>query len=231
MAEYTPPLPPFAQPPILWGTEEHVRELFAGSGVQLEFERDVATAPPFESTDDAVEFITSKFGPMIMVKQMTEASGRWAELRTELAALYERDLPRGVPARTGTEGGAISLGSRLFAARYDAMAKGPEEAGLLALREQLLSGVSGRVVEIGAGTGRNLAFYGDGVELTVTEPDPHMARRLEQRIEERSRPVKLVQAPAEDLPFEDGPFDVAVSTLVLCGVEDQAPRSARCAGC
>ena len=116
----------------------------------------------------------------------------------------------------------MSLGSRLFAARYDAMAKGPEEAGLLALREQLLSGVSGRVVEIGAGTGRNLAFYGDGVELTVTEPDPHMARRLEQRIEERSRPVKLVQAPAEDLPFEDGQFDVAVSTLVLCGVDDQA---------
>jgi ubiquinone/menaquinone biosynthesis C-methylase UbiE len=116
----------------------------------------------------------------------------------------------------------MSLGSRLFAARYDSMAKGPEEAGLLAVREQLLSGVSGRVVEIGAGTGRNLAFYGDGVELTVTEPDPHMARRLQQRIEERGRPVELVQAPAEDLPFENGQFDVAVSTLVLCGVEDQA---------
>jgi ubiquinone/menaquinone biosynthesis C-methylase UbiE len=116
----------------------------------------------------------------------------------------------------------MSLGSRLFAARYDSMAKGPEEAGLLTLREQLLSGVSGRVVEIGAGTGRNLAFYGDGVELTLTEPDSHMARKLEQRIAEHGRPVELVQASAEDLPFEDGQFDVAVSTLVLCGVEDQA---------
>ena len=117
----------------------------------------------------------------------------------------------------------MSLGSRFFAARYDSMIKGTEAAGLLALREELLSGVSGRVVEIGAGTGRNLAFYGDGVEsLTVTEPDPHMARRLEQRIEEHPHPVELVRAPAEELPFEDGQFDVAVSTLVLCGVEDQA---------
>ena len=65
------------------------------------------------------------------------------------------------------------------------MSKGTEEAGLQAHREALLSRASGRVVEIGAGTGRNLAFYGDGVEsLTVTEPDPHMARRLERRIEE-----------------------------------------------
>ena len=49
-----------------------------------------------------------------------------------------------------------------------------------------------------------------------------MARRLEQRLGEHPRPVELVQAPAESLPFEDGQFDVAVSTLVLCGVEDQA---------
>ena len=90
---YLPPPSPLAQPPALWGSEEHVEQLFDGSGIALEFERDVATSPPFATTDDAVEFITSKFGPMIMVKQMTEASGRWGELRNELAALYERDLP------------------------------------------------------------------------------------------------------------------------------------------
>ena len=122
----------------------------------------------------------------------------------------------------------MSLGSRFFAAMYDRMSRGSEAAGLQAHREALLAGVSGRVVEIGAGTGRNLAFYGDDVDsLTITEPDPHMARKLEQRIEEHPRPVELVRAPAEELPFEDGEFDVAVSTLVLCGVEDQAARARR----
>jgi ubiquinone/menaquinone biosynthesis C-methylase UbiE len=117
----------------------------------------------------------------------------------------------------------MSLGSRFFAAMYDRMSRGSEAAGLQAHRETLLAGASGRVVEIGAGTGRNLAFYGDDVHsLTITEPDPHMARRLERRIEAHPRPVELVRAPAEELPFEDGEFDVAVSTLVLCGVEDQS---------
>jgi len=116
----------------------------------------------------------------------------------------------------------MSLGSRFFAATYDSMIKNTEAAGLHAHREALLSRASGRVVEIGAGTGRNLGFYGEGVEsLTVTEPNPHMARRLERRIGEHPRPVELVLAPAEELPFEDEQFDVAVSTLVLCGVEDQ----------
>ena len=116
----------------------------------------------------------------------------------------------------------MSLGSRFFAATYDSMGKSMEAAGLQAHREALLSRASGRVVEIGAGTGRNLPFYRDAVEsLTVTEPDPSMARRLERRIQEQSRPVGLVHARAEELPFEDGEFDTAVSTLVLCGVENQ----------
>ena len=90
---YLPPPSPLAQPPALWGSEDHVRGLFAGTGIELEFDRAAAPSPPFDSTEEAVEFITTKFGPMIMVKQMTEASGRWAELRAELAELYERDEP------------------------------------------------------------------------------------------------------------------------------------------
>jgi ubiquinone/menaquinone biosynthesis C-methylase UbiE len=117
----------------------------------------------------------------------------------------------------------VSLHSRIFAAMYDRMIKGTEEAGLGDHRKALLSGVSGRVVEIGAGTGRNLAYYGNGVEsLTLTEPDPQMAKKLERKIQEQSSRAELVRAPAEKLPFEDGQFDVAVSTLVLCGVKDQA---------
>jgi len=116
----------------------------------------------------------------------------------------------------------MSIGDRIFAAMYDRMMKSSEEAGLGARREALLAHASGRVLEIGAGTGCNLAYYGDGVQsLVLTEPGEPMARRLEHRLEAEQRPVELVRAPAERLPFADGEFDVAVSTLVLCGVDDQ----------
>jgi len=117
----------------------------------------------------------------------------------------------------------MSVGERIFAAMYDRMSKGSEEAGLRVRREALLARASGRVLEIGAGTGRNLGYYGDGVEsLVLTEPGEPMVRRLERRLEEHPRAVELVRAPAEQLPFADGEFDVAVSTLVLCGVDDPA---------
>lgn len=91
------------------------------------------------------------------------------------------------------------------------------------LRQKLLADASGRVLEVGSGTGANLPYYGPGVEsLTVTEPEPAMLRRLEQRVREQAPKAKVVRAPAEQLPFEDDTFDVAVSTLVLCGVDDQA---------
>jgi len=83
------------------------------------------------------------------------------------------------------------------------------------------------VLEVGGGTGANLPFYGPDVEsLTITEPEPSMLQRLERRVREQSPDTKVLRAPAEDLPFEDNMFDVAVSTLVLCGVDDQ-PRAVR----
>jgi ubiquinone/menaquinone biosynthesis C-methylase UbiE len=117
----------------------------------------------------------------------------------------------------------VGLRSRIFAALYDRMSAGSERAGLAELRQRLLGGASGRVLEIGAGTGANLPYYGQGVEsLTIAEPEPPMLRRLEQRRRKEGAQAEVVQAPAEDLPFEDDTFDTAVSTLVLCGVDDQA---------
>jgi len=90
---YMPPPPPIAQPPALWGTEEHLRELFAGSGIELEFRRETVEQPQFDSTDEAIEFMSTRFGPMIMAREMLTAAGRWDDLRSDLIDLLERDEP------------------------------------------------------------------------------------------------------------------------------------------
>jgi ubiquinone/menaquinone biosynthesis C-methylase UbiE len=121
----------------------------------------------------------------------------------------------------------MSLLDSLFAMTYDRNIARAEEAGLRDMRKRLLAGAKGRVLEIGSGTGANLSWYGPELEsLTVTEPSAPMVRRLERRISELGSAVTVLRAPAEDLPFESATFDVAVSTLVLCGVDDQ-PRALR----
>lgn len=119
----------------------------------------------------------------------------------------------------------MSLRRSFFAWTYDRQLAKVEQAGLQAIREAALAGASGRVLEVGAGTGANLPHYGPAVErLTLTEPEPAMLRRLERRVREEAPETAVVKAPAEDLPFDDDSFDVAISTLVLCGVDNQ-PRA------
>jgi ubiquinone/menaquinone biosynthesis C-methylase UbiE len=111
----------------------------------------------------------------------------------------------------------------LFALTYDRQLAKVERAGLADRRRHLLEGIRGDVLEIGAGTGANLDHYPDSVaSLTLTEPEAPMIKRLVAHVADRSDPPMVLRAPAEDLPFEDDSFDVVVSTLVLCGVSDQA---------
>ena len=110
---------------------------------------------------------------------------------------------------------------RAFSALYDRALKGTEEAGLGKMREELLAAARGRVIEIGAGTGVNVDLYPDAVEeLVLVEPDPHMAKQMKPKLAASPREARLVEAPAERLPFEDASFDTAVATLVLCTVPD-----------
>ena len=116
----------------------------------------------------------------------------------------------------------MGLMSRLFALTYDRSMARMEKAGFRELRERSIGQAKGDVLEIGGGTGSNLTYYGPAVSsLTVTEPEEPMLKRLEKKVREQGSAAKVVRAPAEKLPFEDDSFDTVVSTLVLCGVDDQ----------
>jgi ubiquinone/menaquinone biosynthesis C-methylase UbiE len=112
---------------------------------------------------------------------------------------------------------------RLFAAVYDSVSRGSEEAGMREERRRHLAGAEGATIEIGPGTGLNLEHYPEAVtRLVLAEPDRHMRRRLQQRLDKLGRHAEIVDASVERLPFPDGTFDTAVVTWVLCSVPDQA---------
>jgi ubiquinone/menaquinone biosynthesis C-methylase UbiE len=117
----------------------------------------------------------------------------------------------------------MSLWGRIFAAGYDTFQASMERNFLGPLRNEMLSSATGSVVEIGAGTGANLAHYPRSIErLVCTEPEEPMARRLRRKAADSGLTVEVVEAPAERLPFDDDSFDTAVATLVLCTVTDPA---------
>jgi ubiquinone/menaquinone biosynthesis C-methylase UbiE len=115
----------------------------------------------------------------------------------------------------------VNLWGRVFAKFYDRCMASTEAAGLADRRRALLSGAHGSVVEIGAGTGANLAQYPGGLtEVVLVEPERPMVDQLEPHLGRIAAPARIVHAPAEAIPLPDGSFDVAVSTLVLCTVRD-----------
>jgi SAM-dependent methyltransferase len=110
--------------------------------------------------------------------------------------------------------------ARAFAVLYDPFLWTSERAGLRAHRTELLSRARGCTLEIGSGTGLNLPHYPDDLdELVLAEPDPAMRSCLEKRLSRGGRRARLVDAPAERLPFADGSVDTVVSTFVLCTVD------------
>ena len=89
ISSHMPTPPPDVQPPPLWGDEDHVRELFAGTGVEPEFSEQ-AVDLVFDSPEDALETYATKFGPIVMAKAALEPQGKWQALADDLLAFFRK---------------------------------------------------------------------------------------------------------------------------------------------
>jgi ubiquinone/menaquinone biosynthesis C-methylase UbiE len=101
---------------------------------------------------------------------------------------------------------------------YDLTMTLTERGGLRRWREWLARGATGRVLDLGTGTGRDLPLFPPGVQAVGADPHPANLARARRR----APGAPLVVARAEALPFRDGAFDTVVAGLVLCSVQDQA---------
>jgi ubiquinone/menaquinone biosynthesis C-methylase UbiE len=88
-------------------------------------------------------------------------------------------------------------------------------------RQRAIAAARGLVLEIGVGSGPNLALYGAAVErLCAIDPTPELLRLARARAGDALIPVSLVQASGEHLPFADAVFDTVVTTWTLCSIAD-----------
>ncbi len=111
----------------------------------------------------------------------------------------------------------------LFARWYARLSPRVEAKGGAEHRRELLAGLSGRVIEVGAGNGLTFRYYPDTVsEVVAVEPEAYLRTRAERAAATAPVAVTVLDAVADRLPFSDGSFDAAVCALVLCSVPDQA---------
>jgi SAM-dependent methyltransferase len=132
-----------------------------------------------------------------------------------------RQRPHEVPAAADPSR-AASLVQRLAAVGYDWLFDCVDPAGGADHRRRLVEQATGAVLEIGAGTGRNLPRYRTATRVVALEPGPGMRARANHAGQAARVPVEVVDGTAEHLPFSEAAFDTVVASLVLCTVPDLA---------
>ena len=110
----------------------------------------------------------------------------------------------------------------VFARYYAKVSPGMDAEGMAGYRQRALAGLTGSVIEIGAGNGLNFPHYPPGVtRVLAVEPAPYLRSIAAQKAGNPGGVVEVQDGVAEHLPAADGAFDAAVATLVLCSVADQ----------
>jgi ubiquinone/menaquinone biosynthesis C-methylase UbiE len=116
-----------------------------------------------------------------------------------------------------------SIHHPIFARIYPKMAKAMERGGMAEHRRALLAGLTGTVIEVGAGDGLNFRHYPPTVtRVLAVEPEPHLRSLADTAATHAPVQVEVVDGLAERLPVETGSVDAVVVSLVLCSVRDQS---------
>jgi SAM-dependent methyltransferase len=111
----------------------------------------------------------------------------------------------------------------VFARFYARVSLVMDQAGAAGHRDRLLAGLSGEVIEIGAGNGLNFAHYPAQVTRVVAvEPEPRLRALALHNAGTAPVRVEVIDGVAERIPAADGSFDAAIACLMLCSVPDQA---------
>ncbi|MFY4718683.1 class I SAM-dependent methyltransferase [Streptomyces sp. LaBMicrA B280] len=127
--------------------------------------------------------------------------------------------------RLGSEApGPGAVRHPVFARYYARVSAGADERlGFAGVRGRLLAGLTGRVIEVGAGNGLNFARYPATVaQVVAVEPEPLLGRLARESARRAPVPVAVLPGAAEALPVRGGAFDAVVLSLVLCSVRDVA---------
>jgi SAM-dependent methyltransferase len=139
-------------------------------------------------------------------------------VRCPLPAPPSEPAPRRMQTRWGR-----TVGQRVFAWAYARCSPSTEARGGREHRIALLSGLEGRVVEVGCGNGLNFAHYPPSVtEVVAVEPDPYLRGRALAAAAACGVPIRVLEGHGEALPVDADSFDAAVVSLVLCSVPDPA---------
>lgn len=111
----------------------------------------------------------------------------------------------------------------IFARIYARLGGAAEAKGAAEHRDEMLAGLDGRVVEVGAGNGLNFAHYPPTItEVIAVEPERHLRKLAQLAAKDATVPVTVIDGTADSLPLDDDSCDAAVCSLVLCSVADQA---------
>ena len=138
---------------------------------------------------------------------------RWGHTEATERAIRVRPMTQKPPTPEKT------LDHPFFARMWTVMSA-HETPLLRRLRGENLAGLSGRVLEVGAGTGTNFAYYPDTVdEVVALEPETRLAPTAREAAAGVSVPVTVIESTIETMPAAE-PFDAVVCSLVLCSVDD-----------